>query len=598
MSLKLITLIALLGCANALDLATFDGSANEHKFVELNDPVMGGQSTGTFTVNSDGKYGVLDGTVAIVPKLKAPGFVTAYADGSYPDASAMIGGNFVLTVRSSTANYTGFRFSFASGTVSPMYSCAGGGGIPFSRGCFKSKAFTVPAGDDFTTVKLPIDSFSDKWSSATGEQTSTCAQDKDVCVTAEKLKKIQHLSVWGEGVAGKIHLEIKSISIEGPSVVEAEAADGSVGLATFDGSSTDRKFTELNDPVMGGKSAGTFNVDSDGKFGVFDGEVVDVPALKAPGFITAYSDGSFPDASSMLGGNIVLTVRSSTPDYTGFRFSFASGTVSPQYACAGGGTIPFSRGCFKSKAFTVPAGSDFSVVKIPINSFSDKWSSATGEQTTTCAQDKDVCVTAAKLKKIQRVQVWAEGKAGKIHLEIKSIAIEGPSLAYGFKSIRPPTQYDTCKGQVQASLKFNVSGRTTPETLSGYVDPTESLAEAVCCDSRAADKAEPQFLYAAPDVLLFSKLDSKGVTTFYDSVCGVPLFKAPVNRTFDEFKADTDEHGWPSFRPAEVITENVVTDQKTGYVTSSCGTHLGSYLPDEVGPRWCMDLTCISGNKA
>merc|ERR1719487_2061903 len=267
---------------------------------------MGGKSAGTFNVDSDGKFGVFDGEVVDVPALKAPGFITAYSDGSFPDVSSMLGGNIVLTVRSSTPDYTGFRFSFASGTVSPQYACAGGGTIPFSRGCFKSKAFTVPAGSDFSVVKIPIDSFSDKWSSATGEQTSTCAQDKDVCVTAEKLKKIQHLSIWGEGVAGKIHLEIKSISIEGPSVVEAEAADGSVGLATFDGSSTDRKFTELNDPVMGGKSAGTFNVDSDGKFGVFDGEVVDVPALKAPGFITAYSDGSFPDVSSMLGGNIVL----------------------------------------------------------------------------------------------------------------------------------------------------------------------------------------------------------------------------------------------------------------------------------------------------
>ena len=41
---------------------------------------------------------------------------------------------------------------------------------------------------------------------------------------------------------------------------------------------------------------------------------------------------------------------------------------------------------------------------------------------------------------------------------------------------------------------------------------------------------------------------NKGVTTFYDSVCGVPLFRAPVNRTLEDLKADTDEHGWRSFR--------------------------------------------------
>merc|ERR1712146_712110 len=111
---------------------------------------------------------------------------------------------------------------------------------------------------------------------------------------------------------------------------------------------------------------------------------------------------------------------------------------------------------------------------------------------------------------------------------------------------------------------------------------------------RAEDKAEPQFLYAAPDINLFTKLE-KGVTTFYDSACGLPLFRAPINRTLEEFEADTTEHGWPSFRPAEVITENVITDKATTYVTSKCGTHLGSYLPDAEGPRWCMDLSCIAG---
>merc|ERR1711959_282113 len=97
--------------------------------------------------------------------------------------------------------------------------------------------------------------------------------------------------------------------------------------------------------------------------------------------------------------------------------------------------------------------------------------------------------------------------------------------------------------------------------------------------------------------MLFSKLGS-GVTTFYDSVCGVPLFRAPVNRTLADFKADTQEHGWPSFRGAEVVREHVRTDEKTGFVTSSCGTHLGSYLPDAKGPRWCMDLSCIAGKAA
>jgi len=111
----------------------------------MNDPVMGGKSTGTFKAETG--YGVMDGAVATVPSLSAPGFIKAAGDGKYPDASAEIDGDLVLSVRSTTPTYKGFRVTFATG-LSPAYSCAGGGGIPFSRGCFKAK-FDVPAGADF-----------------------------------------------------------------------------------------------------------------------------------------------------------------------------------------------------------------------------------------------------------------------------------------------------------------------------------------------------------------------------------------------------------------------------------------------------------------
>jgi hypothetical protein len=40
--------------ATTLPLVTFDGaSATTHSFVELNDPVMGGKSTGTFTISNN-----------------------------------------------------------------------------------------------------------------------------------------------------------------------------------------------------------------------------------------------------------------------------------------------------------------------------------------------------------------------------------------------------------------------------------------------------------------------------------------------------------------------------------------------------------------
>jgi len=383
-----------------------------------------------------------------------------------------------------------------------------------------------------------------------------------------------------------------------------------VELVTFDGApATTFNFVELNDPVMGGLSTGTWVLNATAQAGVFDGEVVDVPSLKAPGFIKAAADGSFPDASSAADGDLVLEVRTTTPEYEGFRVAFASGTLSAAYACGGGGSLPLSRGCFKAH-FSVPAGDTFSAVRIPLRAFSDKWSPATGKQTVTCAQDEDVCPTAEKLAKIVRLELWAEGALGKAHLEVRSIAVEqsGGGAEAGRvdgarpaaqdvaprRHGRPPARFNTCSGPVQPGLRYNISGRTEPD-VRVPVDPDESLAEAVCCDGRTKLIAEPQFLFEAPDIALFSRLQ-EGTTVFYDSVCGVPLFRAPVGRSAEDFKADTTEHGWPSFRSEEVVQKNVVTNTTTGLVYSTCGTHLGSYLPDKQGARWCMDLSCISGN--
>merc|ERR1712025_1387788 len=102
---------------------------------------------------------------------------------------------------------------------------------------------------------------------------------------------------------------------------------------------------ELNDPVMGGKSTGTWSLGTG--FGILDGEVVNVPSLKAPGFIKAAADGSFPDVSAFIDGSLVLKVRTTTPEYAGYRVTFVSGAHSPSFACAAGGSLPLSRGCFK-----------------------------------------------------------------------------------------------------------------------------------------------------------------------------------------------------------------------------------------------------------
>lgn len=213
----------------------------------------------------------------------------------------------------------------------------------------------------------------------------------------------------------------------------ATAEDSSVTLVTFDGSKgTSFDFLEDEDPVMGGESWGNWTSNTAEKYGSLSGEVtmVDRPAVSivgaSPGYIKAGALGSFPDAYSMAGGAFVLELRSLT-SYSTFHFSFASGTrICPQFSCKGGGHPPFSRGCYKAK-FAVPQGADFSKVRLPLSDFSDEWNPATGEADKTCAQDSSACVTAKQLAAIQTVQVWAEGADGKVHLDIRSISVEGPS---------------------------------------------------------------------------------------------------------------------------------------------------------------------------
>merc|ERR1712113_1042246 len=284
-------------------------------------------------------------------------------------------------------------------------------------------------GGKFGDVELPFTGFSNHWDDGTGEPITKCADDSKSCPTEASLKNMKTISIWGEGAEGDINLQIKNIRASG---CEASLADNvGVTLATFDGAAgTSFKFTELNDPVMGGKSTGTWKVDATKKVGIFDGEVVNVPSLKAPGFIKAAADAKyFPDASSAASGDVVLSVRTSTPKYKGYRVTLVSGAVSPNFACAGGGALPLSRGCYKAK-FSVPKSNanEFQQVRIPLKEFSDLWSSATGEHTKECADDSSACLTAQKLSKIQRIEVWAEGADGKIHLEVQKISVEPASV--------------------------------------------------------------------------------------------------------------------------------------------------------------------------
>eukprot|EP00571_Detonula_confervacea_P010417 CAMPEP_0172303958 /NCGR_PEP_ID=MMETSP1058-20130122/5433_1 /TAXON_ID=83371 /ORGANISM="Detonula confervacea, Strain CCMP 353" /LENGTH=249 /DNA_ID=CAMNT_0013014995 /DNA_START=257 /DNA_END=1006 /DNA_ORIENTATION=+ len=119
-----------------------------------------------------------------------------------------------------------------------------------------------------------------------------------------------------------------------------------------------------------------------------------------------------------------------------------------------------------------------------------------------------------------------------------------------------------------------------------------STAQRICCNNHKY--AEYSGYLAAPEVDLFGKLDPQKETVFYDSVCGIPLFIAPRGRSFEEFKEESLKHGWPSFRPEELVSENVII-HGDGRMESRCLTHLGHNLPEGGVDRYCIDLVCMAG---
>lgn len=187
------------------------------------------------------------------------------------------------------------------------------------------------------------------------------------------------------------------------SLAAAAAAD-SISLTKFDGGSTEKRWIEENDPVMGGESFNcTFRVDKKAQSAGFTGEVKIVPALKAPGFCFArtntLSPDDFPDVSGFK--YLQLVVRNNGP-LSSFKVAFAADTVSPQFKC------------FKADV-DVPTSTEFTTIDVPFDSFSNDWDPATGEPKSKSPP------SATNLKDLAQLQIWAEGKAGKFDIEIKEI---------------------------------------------------------------------------------------------------------------------------------------------------------------------------------
>ena len=119
--MKTIILCCVLSAATAslTKIATFDGAAGTtYKWSDMNDPVMGGRSSSTLTQTNN--LAIFNGTCAIIPFLKAPGFAkitTNRGETGFPDISSHLAGYMELRVRSTTPSYDGFRLGFSAKDV-------------------------------------------------------------------------------------------------------------------------------------------------------------------------------------------------------------------------------------------------------------------------------------------------------------------------------------------------------------------------------------------------------------------------------------------------------------------------------------------------
>lgn len=144
------------------------------------------------------------------------------------------------------------------------------------------------------------------------------------------------------------------------------------------------------------------------------------------------------------------------------------------------------------------------------------------------------------------------------------------------ESVMSQKAHGTCEKPLMKNLRYGVD---------------YELADRICCFNRHyAEHAG-----YAWSTSWIGDVKDKGEVTYYDPVFGKPLFIAPRGRTWEEFEKESRAHGWPSFRDAEMVQENVRC-LRDGECVSVDGVHLGHNLPDRNGNRYCINLVSVAGN--
>ena len=113
------------------------------------------------------------------------------------------------------------------------------------------------------------------------------------------------------------------------------------------------------------------------------------------------------------------------------------------------------------------------------------------------------------------------------------------AIVYGDESIMSQKEHGTTHQKVQDDLLYDVPNKLA-DRISSY---TRTWAEP------AGFFQQTNFEQTV--------MEAQGPVTFYDSVSGKPLFKAPIGRSAEQFIKESRVHGWPSFREQEVVWDNV-----------------------------------------
>eukprot|EP00930_Biecheleria_cincta_P033775 TRINITY_DN23390_c0_g1_i4.p1 TRINITY_DN23390_c0_g1~~TRINITY_DN23390_c0_g1_i4.p1 ORF type:complete len:284 (+),score=49.02 TRINITY_DN23390_c0_g1_i4:106-957(+) len=194
------------------------------------------------------------------------------------------------------------------------------------------------------------------------------------------------------------------------------------------------------------------------------------------------------------------------------------------------------------------------------------------------AQRKKLEQSAKELEKMM-LDMKAENKAGHGHMGITMTY--DPPVCMGDEYMMSQKGHGTCSKPVQKNLRWGCDFE---------------LADEICCFNRKG--AEDQGYLETTSFLEEMRKAGEGPVTFHDSNSGRVLFAAPKNRSMKEFLDESIEHGWPSFRDAEVNWLNVRVLADGGECVSVHGTHLGHCFKDHTGKsphRYCINLVSVAG---